>query len=189
MRRLPSLATIRYINVHAATAERNIRTPLMAGPSPSDHAPAHSSKKPHKPSIDYNQSAQIAHGKITQCKKLLTFARFIRERGDFALRTISHPPSEDDKSDFSALKRQWQDLLNNNLLESAGKVLTRSFLEEAEFELRKLDQTDAAARQSRVAWEEVVSLVAECMAVKGEVEEVMVRVKCLLSSGERKACR
>jgi hypothetical protein len=161
----------------------------MAGPSPSDHAPTHPSKKAQNPGINYNQSAQIAHGKITQCKKLLTFARFIRERGEFALRTISHSPSEDDKSDLSALKRQWQDLLNNELLEGAGKVLTRPFLEEAETELRKLDRTDAAARQSRVAWEEVISLVAECVAVKGEVEEVMSRVKCLLSSGERKACQ
>lgn len=130
---------------------------------------------------DYEESAKLARGKTTQCEKLLTFARFIRDQANFSLRTAGQHPSIEDKDGFRGLRQQWQDLLNNKMLDGTDNVLTEGFQDEAELELGKLDETDTAATQARVAWQKVVSLIKDCREVEQEVEQVMVKMQALLS--------
>jgi hypothetical protein len=141
-------------------------------------APAHEA---HSAANDYEQSARLANEKTTQCEKLLTFARFIRDQANFSLRTAGQHPSIEDKDGFRGLKQQWQDLLSNKMLDGAGDVLTEGFQDEAELELGKLDGSHAAATQARVAWQKVVSLIKDCQEVKQEVDQVMVKMQALLS--------
>jgi len=130
---------------------------------------------------NHEKSTALARDKTTQCERFLTFARHIRDQATFALRSAGQHPSNEDKDDFKDLKQQWQGLLNNQLLQGAGEVLTEAFLKKAELELGKLDETDTAATQARVAWQKVVSLVEECKTVKGETEQVMAKMQSLLS--------
>jgi hypothetical protein len=141
-------------------------------------APAHEA---HSAANDYEQSARLANEKTTQCEKLLTFARFIRDQAKFSLRSAGQHPSNEDKDGLRGLKQQWQDLLNNKMLGGAGDVLTEGFRDEAQLELDKLDQTDTAATQARVGWQKVVSLIQDCQEVKQEVEQLMVKMQALLS--------
>jgi hypothetical protein len=130
---------------------------------------------------NYKESAKLAREKTTQCEKLLTFARFIRDQGEFALRSAGQHPSDEDKDGFRGLKQQWQDLLNDKMLYGAGEVLTEAFLDKAELELGKLNETDIAATQARVAWQKVMSLIEDCQEVKQEVDQVMAKMQSLLS--------
>jgi hypothetical protein len=132
-------------------------------------------------SATYEESAKLAREKATQCEKLLTFARFIRDQANFSLRSAGQHPSNEDQDGSRGLKQQWQDLLKNKMLEGAGDVLTEAFQDEAQLELGKLDETDTAATQARVAWQKVVSLIKDCQEVKQEVEQVMVKMQSLLS--------
>lgn len=134
--------------------------------------------------VDYGKSAKLAHDRITQCRRFLTFAFTIREGGEYVLRSAGQHPSDDDKDDVFALKRQWQDLLDNKLLEGASEVLHAAFLKGAELELDKLIQADATT-QAREAWQEVVSLVKECKTTKEEVEQVMVKMQALMPTTSR----
>ena len=145
------------------------------------HDAAASAKEAQSATIDYEESAKIAREKTTQCEKLLTFARFIRDQANFSLRSAGQHPSNEDKDGFRGLKQQWQDLLSNKMLEGAGDVLTQAFHDEAQLELGKLDETDTAATQARVAWQKVASLIKDCQKVKQEVEQVMVKLQALLS--------
>lgn len=151
--------------------------------SPSrEHNAAAPANEAHSANNDgYEESAKFAREKTTQCEKLLTFARFIRDQANFSLRSAGHHPSIEDKEGFRSLRQQWQDLLNKKMLDGAGDVLTDGFQDEAQLELGKLDETDAVATQARVAWQKVVSLIKDCQEVKQEVEQVMVKMQALLS--------
>ena len=149
--------------------------------SPSrEHDAADSARQAQSATNDYEESAKLANDKTTQCTKFLTFAQYIRDQANFSLRSAGKHPSEEDKDGFRGLKRQWQDLLNNNMLGGAGEVLTQAFLDKTELELGKLDETDMAA-QARVAWQKVLSLIKDCQQVKQEVEQVTVKMQSLLS--------
>ncbi|GAB7327670.1 hypothetical protein MBLNU13_g11501t2 [Cladosporium sp. NU13] len=154
----------------------------MSDSSKREHDAAASAKQAQSATNNYGKSAKLAQDKITQCTKFLAFARFIRDQANFSLRSAGQHPSHEDKDGFRGLKQQWQDLLNNKLLDgAAGDVLTQAFLDDAEHELGNLDETDTAATQARVAWQRAVSLVGECKTVKHEVDQVMAKMQCLLS--------
>lgn len=128
------------------------------------------------PSTCHEQSSTIACRRIEQCNKFLTFARYIRDRGLYAKTSAGRDPSIDDNEDLAALKRQWQDLLDNKLLEGASDVLTDSFLDEAHTELRKLEEGEANL-QVREAWKQVLELVKECKAMKQDVDGMFADVQ------------
>jgi hypothetical protein len=156
----------------------------MSDISTREHDAAGLAHEPRHTTVDYEKSAKLAHDRITQCRRFLTFAFTIWEGGEYVLRSAGQRPSDDDKDDVLALKRQWQDLLDNKLLEGAGEVLHVAFLKGAEVELDKLIQSDAAA-QTREAWKEVVCLVKECKTIKEEVEQVMVKTQALMPATSR----
>lgn len=153
----------------------------MSASSAREHDAAASAKEAPSATTDYEESVKLANDKTRQCTKFLTFARFIRDQSNFSIRSAGKRPSDEDKDGFRGLKQQWQDLLKNKMLEGAGDVLTETFHDEAELELGKLDETDAATMEARVAWQMVLSLVGECKEVKQEVEQVMVKMEALLS--------
>ena len=153
----------------------------MSDSSTREHDAAASARQAQSATDDYEKSAKLANDKTTQCTKFLTFARFIHDQANFSVRSAGQHPSDEDKDGFRGLKQQWQDLLNNNMPEGAGEVLTQAFLVEAELELGKLDETDTGATQTRVAWQKIVSLTKDCQEVKQEVEQVMVKMQSLLS--------
>jgi hypothetical protein len=147
-----------------------------------DNDAAVSANQSQGATANYARSSKLARDKTTQCTKFLTFARFIRDQANFSLRSADQHPSEEEKDSLRGLKQQWQDLQNNTLLDgAAGDVLTQTFVDEAELELDKLDETDTAATQAREAWQGVVSLIGECKTVKQEGDQVMAKMQSLLS--------
>jgi len=154
----------------------------MADPSTRDNDAAASANQAQSATINYEKSSKRAQDKTTQCTKFLTFARFIRDQANFSLRSAGQHASEEEKDGLRGLKQQWQDLQNNRLLDgAAGDVLTQAFVDEAQLELSKLDETDTPATQARAAWQRLVSLVGECKTVKQEVDQVMAKMQTLLS--------
>ena len=153
----------------------------MSDSSTREHDAAASARQAQSATDDYQESTKLGGDKTRQCTKFLTFARYIRDQANFSLRSAGQNPSDEDKDGFRGLKQQWQDLLNNNMPEGAGEVLTQAFLVEAELELGKLDETDTGATQTRVAWQKIVSLIKDCQEVKQEVEQVMLKRLSLLS--------
>lgn len=123
------------------------------------------------PSTSQEQSSHITRRKVEQCNRFLTFARYIRDRGLYAKTSAGGNPSVDDDEDLTALRQQWQDLLNGKLLEGARDVLKDSFLDEAKIELRKLEEGEANLH-SRQAWKQVLDLVQECKAMEQDVEGI-----------------
>lgn len=153
----------------------------MSDSSTREHDAAASARQAQSATNNYQESTKLAGVKTRQCTKFLTFARYIRDQADFSLRSAGQDPSDEDKDGFRGLKQQWQDLLNNNMPEGAGEVLTQALLVEAELELGKLDETETGATQTRVAWQKVLSLIKDCQEVKQEVEQVMLKMLSLLS--------
>jgi len=154
----------------------------MSDPSTRDNDAAASANQAQSATTDYARSSKLAQDKTTQCAKFLTFARFIRDQANFSLRSAGQHPSEEEQDSLRGLRQQWQDLQNNKLLDgAAGDVLTQVFVDEAELELGKLDETDTAATQARAAWQGVVSLIGECKTVRQEVDQVMAKMQSLLS--------
>ena len=154
----------------------------MSDPSTRDNDAAASAKQAQSVTTNYERSSKLAQDKTTQCTKFLTFARFVRDQTNYSLRSAGQHPSEEEKDSLRGLKQQWQDLQNNKLLDgAAGDVSTQAFVDEAELELGKLDETHTAAAQAIEAWQSVVSLAGECKTVKQEVDQVMAKMQSLLS--------
>jgi hypothetical protein len=127
---------------------------------------------------NYEASAALTQQKLTSCRKLLTFAQYIRNHSCYLQRYAGQQPSDEDRDGFAALGRQWRDLLDGKLLEGVGDVLTEAFCEEAEGEVGRLDgldRDDAAAVKAREAWKEVLVLIGECKDVRKEVDELMAK--------------
>ena len=154
----------------------------MSDPSTRDNDAAASANQAQSVTTNYERSSKLAQDKTTQCTKFLTFARFVRDQANYSLRSAGQHPSEEEKDSLRGLKQQWQDLQNNKLLDgAAGDVLTQAFVDEAELELGKLDETHTAAAQAIEAWQRVVSMVGECKTVKQEADQVMAKMQSLLS--------
>lgn len=157
-------------------------SPQMSDSPTREHDATASARQAQSATTNYSESTKLVQDKTTQCTKFLTFARFIHDQAKFSVRSAGQHPGDEDKDGFRGLEQQWKDLLNNKLLDgTAGDVLTRTFLDEAQLELAKLDGTDTAATQARAAWQEVVSLVTECKEVGQEVEQVIAKMQSLLS--------
>lgn len=133
----------------------------------STEKPASSNQTP----LTYHEKySTIASRKIEQCKRFLTFARYLQDRGMYAKSSAGLSPSSDDNEDLAALRQQWQDLLDNKLLEGASDVLMDSFLDEAKVELAKADE-------DREAWRQVLDLVQQCQAVKQDLDKMFADVQ------------
>jgi hypothetical protein len=128
-------------------------------------------------STDYEKSTALAQKKLKPCRQLLTFAQYIRNHSCYLQQSAGPQPSAENKEDFAALGRQWRDLLDGNLLEGVGDVLTEAFHDEAKSQLDKLDglDKDEAAVKAREAWKEVMELIGECKAVRKDVDELVAK--------------
>jgi hypothetical protein len=132
--------------------------------------------QPSSSSADFAQSEKTSNIKTHLCLRFKNVANNYLESSTFQQRSEGAHPSEEGRENAQEQKRQWtQDILGDVGETGLNEVVKISFLREAEAELHRLEGFDQAeaTKPARVAWERVLDLIAECRAVRTDVDRTM----------------
>jgi len=143
----------------------------------SPQAPTTQPAQPSSSSADFARSEKLANTKMHLCLRFKNVANNYLESSTFQQRSEGAHPSAEGRENAESQKRQWeQDILGDVGETGLNEVVKISFLREAEAELYRLDgfgKAEEATKGARVAWERVLDLIAECRAVRTDVDRTM----------------